>query len=406
MARQFGHTWWGAAWVEALESRAGLDPNRLPRGRTYARQGHVSRLEIESGRITALVRGSRVLPYRVTVGVRTFDDTQWSRTVTVLADRSARAAALLEGELDPEIAEALRSEGLELLPGPGDLEPRCSCPDHAAPCKHSAAVCYLVADALDHDPFALFALRGRSRDSLLAAVGAARHRRPGSDTNFSSEPEDQPRGDSGALVDPGVTARTAWQAWTDRTGERGSPALPDPPEQPGTPAPWPEDPPADAPFTAEGLKLLAADAARRAWGQLVDGVPSGLLLSADADLARRAASRLDRGEPIVDLARASGQTTKGLSAQAALWRHAGADGLDHRDASRWRPAGAVVDAGVRAFIEAGVDRTAIQVRSNRVTVDDVQLRVTSDGRWWRYERRDNTWELVEAPSPDPTDLVG
>ncbi|MEO6629461.1 MAG: hypothetical protein ABIP03_12950, partial [Aquihabitans sp.] len=100
MAHQFGSTWWGKAWSEALEGRAGLDPNRLPRGRTYARQERVNRLELEAGKITALVRGSRVLPYKVTIGVRTFDDATWDRLAAAIARKAGHAAALLDGELD------------------------------------------------------------------------------------------------------------------------------------------------------------------------------------------------------------------------------------------------------------------------------------------------------------------
>lgn len=411
MARQFGHTWWGQAWIDALEERADLDPNRLPRGRTYARQGHVSRLELEPGRITALVRGSRVLPYRVTIGVRPFDDDEWDRLIGAIAARAGHAAALLDRELDPGVVAEARAARVEILPTAGDLHPRCSCPDHADPCKHAAAVCYLVADAVDADPFALFTLRGRRPDALLAAVRARRHRAVGargpSDAGPSSgSPAGDAHGADGAtLVDPGVTARAAWQRWRD---EPDHPAveLPDPPDRPGDPTPWATDPPADAPFTAEGLRVLAADAATRAWAQLADGAASGLLLSASADLARRAARRLDAGLSIHDLARAAGESPTALTGRAAVWRHAGAEGFTDLDDGRWRPADAVVDAGHRAFVEAGVDPAHVQVRSNRVTAGDVQLRVTADGRWWRYERRGRTWELVEAPSTDPTDLVG
>jgi uncharacterized Zn finger protein len=423
MARQFGHTWWGRAWIDALEERADLDPNRLPRGRTYARQGHVNRVELEPGRITALVRGSRVLPYRVTIGVRTFDDEEWDRLIGAIASRAGHAAALLDRELDPGVVAEARAARVEILPTAGDLHPRCSCPDHADPCKHAAAVCYLVADAVDADPFALFTLRGRRPDALLAAVRSRRHRRSGAGAperapgdagsdGPATGPGDTPPGDGtahgsdgGTLVDPGVTARTAWQRWRDREGPPLV-ELPDPPDRPGDPTPWATDPPADAPFSADGLRLLAADAAVRAWAQLADGAPSGLLLSAGADLARRAARRLDRGLPINDLARAAGETPTALAGRAAVWRHAGPDGFTGLDDGRWRPADAVVDAGYRAFVEAGVDPHHVQVRSNRVTAGDVQLRVTADGRWWRYERRGRTWELVEAPSTDPTDLVG
>lgn len=403
---RFGRTWWGRAWVDALEKRAGLDPNRLPRGRTYARQDRVARVELEAGRITALVRGSRVLPYRVTVGVRTFDDDTWARLATAIAGRAAHAAALLDGELAPEILADARSAGVELLPAPGDLHPRCSCPDFADPCKHAAAVCYLVADALDDDPFLLFALRGRDRLALMAEVRARRQRPTGPARAATAG-----AGDGGALVDPGVPARQAWQVWLERTGdERPTPPaatrhdhLPD---APGSPSAWPTDPPPDAPFTAEGLRRLAVDAARRAWAQLADGTPSGLLLGTSSDLARRAADALDAGEPLTDLARAAGESPTALANRAAVWRHAGAEGLEAADESLWRPPESTIDAGLRALEDAGVDPDRIQIRSNRLTVGDVQLRVTADGRWWRYEKRGRLWDLVESPSPDPDDLVG
>lgn len=211
MVMKFGSTWWGRAWVEALEKRAGLDVNRLPRGRTYARHDRVARLEMEPGRINALVRGSRVLPYRVTIGVRTFDDETWARLTTAIAGRAAHAAALLDGELEPAMLDDAAEVGVDLLPGPGDLQPRCSCPDHADPCKHSAAVCYLVANALDEDPFALFALRGRGREALLSEVRARRRKRSSATSGSGSG-----SADGGSLVDPGVPARQAWHEWQER----------------------------------------------------------------------------------------------------------------------------------------------------------------------------------------------
>ena len=175
-ARQFGTTWWGGAWVHALEERASLDPNRLARGRTYARQDRVARVEVAAGKVTALVRGNRALPYRVTVTLPTYADAEWTAVAAAIAERAAHAAALLDGELDPGIAEAAAAAGVGLFPGPGDLKPRCSCPDWADPCKHAAAVCYLVADALDADPFVLFALRGTTREHLMDRVRAQRAR--------------------------------------------------------------------------------------------------------------------------------------------------------------------------------------------------------------------------------------
>jgi len=146
--RDFGLTWWGDAWVTALEDRARLDPNRLPRGRSYARGGTVGELAIGTGEVRAAVQGRRARPYQVRVRVRVLEAEEWDRVLDAIAAQIGHAAALLDGELLPEVADDVRSAGTDLLPGPGELQPRCSCPDWADPCKHAAAVCYLVAGAL------------------------------------------------------------------------------------------------------------------------------------------------------------------------------------------------------------------------------------------------------------------
>ena len=167
---EFGRTWWGRAWLEALEQRAQLDPNRLPRGRDYARGGTVGELTIAPGEVRAQVQGRKTRPYEVRIRVRRFTDAEWDRVLTAISARLGHAAALLDGELPPEIADDAARAGLELLPGGGEIGPRCNCPDDADPCKHSAAACYLVTDALDADPFVLLLLRGRTRDQILAGV--------------------------------------------------------------------------------------------------------------------------------------------------------------------------------------------------------------------------------------------
>ena len=161
--RAFGTTWWGKAWTDALQRRARLDANRLPRGRTYARHDRVHDIELSKGEINARVQGSRPEPYTVRVHIRRFSEDEWNVVLDAITARAAHTAALLDGELDPGIVEDARAVGVELLPTAGEVVPRCSCPDRAIPCKHSAAVCYLVADELDADPFALLRLRGRSR---------------------------------------------------------------------------------------------------------------------------------------------------------------------------------------------------------------------------------------------------
>src|SRR5690606_26356962 len=157
--RTFGTTWWGRAWVEALEQRARLDPNRLPRGRTYARQDRATDIVTRPGEIRARVQGSRSTPYKVPIRIRQFDRAEGGRVLEGMAARAGYGAALLGGERGRGMVGAARAVGVELLPDAGELQPRCSCPDWADPCKHAAAVCSLVADELDADPFALLELR-------------------------------------------------------------------------------------------------------------------------------------------------------------------------------------------------------------------------------------------------------
>ena len=117
------------------------------------------------------VQGSRVTPYEVTVKIRAFSDAEWDAVLDVVSAQIGRVAALLDGELPPELVDDVQAAGLDLLPGAGEVRTDCNCPDFAVPCKHSAAVCYLIADALDDDPFELLLLRGRQQGR--AAVGVA-----------------------------------------------------------------------------------------------------------------------------------------------------------------------------------------------------------------------------------------
>ncbi|OUC75471.1 SWIM zinc finger family protein, partial [Streptomyces swartbergensis] len=161
----FAERWWGNAWVAALEQGA-LDVKRLERGRGYAGQGHVDAITVTPGLVLAYVRGSRPRPYRVQVRLRTLDDSDWERFLDAAADRPGHIAALLDKEMPQSLADC----GVPLLPGPGDLEPRCSCPDRGHPCKHAAALCYQTARLLDADPFVLLLLRGRGERELLDAL--------------------------------------------------------------------------------------------------------------------------------------------------------------------------------------------------------------------------------------------
>jgi uncharacterized Zn finger protein len=172
---RFGVTWWGEQWIRALNRLGRSYTNRLPRGRSYARAGRVANLVMGAGEATASVVGSRRKPYSVSIKLKAFSKKTWNEIVGVLAGRARFSVALLRGEIPPEIREALGEHGIELFPVSGrDIETSCSCPDWANPCKHVAAVHYVVAAALDSDPFLIFVLRGLDRQALLGALAEAR----------------------------------------------------------------------------------------------------------------------------------------------------------------------------------------------------------------------------------------
>ncbi|HVL98198.1 MAG TPA: SWIM zinc finger family protein [Egibacteraceae bacterium] len=168
-----GQTWWSQRFVEVLES-FGMGP-RLARGRTYARKGQVTSLDVAAGQVTALVQGSRARPYRVLIGVAELSAADWDAAEAELADRAIFLAKLLAGEMPTDVEAAFAACDLSLFPAsPEDLDTACSCPDWANPCKHVAAVYYLLAEAFDDDPFLIFAWRGRGKDELLANLRARR----------------------------------------------------------------------------------------------------------------------------------------------------------------------------------------------------------------------------------------
>lgn len=168
-----GSKWWSRRWVEALE--AITDPRRIQRGRRYARSGQVAALEPTGGGVTARVQGSRSRPYKVRIELEALGDDAWEAVLDALAERAGFAAALLAGDVPQEIEGVFTSVDAPLLPqDEDDLQTDCSCPDWANPCKHVAAVHYVLAEALDNDPFLLFVLRGRDRDAVLSGLRTRR----------------------------------------------------------------------------------------------------------------------------------------------------------------------------------------------------------------------------------------
>ena len=155
MAIQFGKTWWGEHWLRSLEN---VDyDNRLPRGASYARSGHVRSVKIKNNTITAKVSGSRATPYNVTIIVPPFFDDQVEILMGKIIEKPVLISKLLNRELDPAILNIAEEAGLKVFPRQWtDFKMQCSCPDWAVPCKHLASVIYMVSREIDNNPFLVF----------------------------------------------------------------------------------------------------------------------------------------------------------------------------------------------------------------------------------------------------------
>ncbi|WP_435859074.1 SWIM zinc finger family protein [Streptomyces neyagawaensis] len=404
----FAESWWGNAWVTALEEGA-LDAARLVRGRAYADKGHVDAITVTPGLVLAYVHGSRPRPYRVQVRLRTLDDDEWDRFLDTAAERPADIAALLDKELPqslaggstpapaptPTSASASTSggrspRGTRLLPGPGELEPHCSCPDRGHPCKHAAALCYQTARLLDQDPFVLLLLRGRGERELLDALSrrnAARAAR--------AAQEQRPA----AL--PGVRASEA-------LAPRTLPPLPaplPPPPHPEQPPVYPGAPGGPDPFA---LDQLATDAAARAHALLTTGRDPVAELTLWQDAVRLAAARPGSGLTATtralysSLAAATGRTPADLARAVAAWRQGGLEGLAVLE-EPWDPPAGRFDRARPLLLAA--DLPAFRPWHNHLThpLGHVQLRLGRDGLWYAYESEPghDDWWPRGTPDLDP-----
>ena len=165
----FGSSWWGKRWIATLE---GFDIGaRLGRGRSYARRGQVLSINIDQGTVDAEVQGSRSWPYQVHIKVKTLKKKDWRKLAPVLAKRAIFSAKLLAGQMPEDVEDAFNEAGLSLFPSRGsDLNTDCTCPDWSNPCKHVAAVYYLLGEEFDRDPFLIFKLRGIEREELTGLL--------------------------------------------------------------------------------------------------------------------------------------------------------------------------------------------------------------------------------------------
>jgi uncharacterized Zn finger protein len=204
-----GETWWSKRWVAVLES-FGMG-TRLTRGRSYARQGQVVSIDVEPGIIRAKVQGSRPKPYDVEIKLRPLSDKDWDKVTDAMANQAIFVAKLLAGEMPTNIEEAFATARVSLFPiNKQELVTDCSCPDWANPCKHIAAVYYILADRFDEDPFLIFKLRGRSKEEIIQTLRSKRAETLPVETSTSTTAEQAAQvEDTPLLVE---NAQTFWLA--------------------------------------------------------------------------------------------------------------------------------------------------------------------------------------------------
>lgn len=161
--------WWVQRWIDLLNSYR--FKKRLERGRKYAREGHILSLEYKGSKVTALVQGTAEEPYKLSIWLDAFSDEDWNYVIDTLSEEAIYSAQLLAGEMPESIEAVFTANGLSLFPfNLSEVHSKCSCPDPKNPCKHIAAVYYQLGDFFREDPFVLFQLRGRSRDSILESL--------------------------------------------------------------------------------------------------------------------------------------------------------------------------------------------------------------------------------------------
>ncbi|MCD9141219.1 SWF or SNF family helicase [Streptomyces albireticuli] len=388
--RAFAESWWGRAWLKALEDTA-LDGRQVKEGRRHARAGAVGAVSVRPGRITALVRDRDGTAYRSDVLVQQLSGTEWDRLLDLVADRAGHIAALLDHDIPPHLAEDALAAGVELLPGIGDLEPECGCEawDH---CPHTAALCHQVARLLDEDPFVLLLMRGRGERELLDDLQAR---------SASHAPE------PAAEASPGVPAL---DVFTARVAPRALPGPPPPVDAPARPLVLTADTAPPPGLDVEALEFLAAAAAAHARRLLAEAlapgheltpIPAGPTVSQDAVrlAAAGAPARVAAG-----LAAGTGRDGAALARAVRAWECGGPAALAVLE-EEWTPEPAVLARAGAQLAAAWEEGPAPRLRAtrNRWTVvgTSAQLRYGPDGRWWPYRREGGHWLPAGPCAHDP-----
>jgi uncharacterized Zn finger protein len=168
--RTIARSFWGKAWCDNLESYSDY-ANRLPRGRTYVRNGSVVHLEVGQGVIQAMVSGSEL--YRVSIKIKPAQAAKWKALCRECAGGIGSLIELLQGRFSSQVMQILTRHETGLFPSPAEIDLDCSCPDWADMCKHVAAVLYGVGSRLDHSPELLFTLRSVHHEELITQAAQA-----------------------------------------------------------------------------------------------------------------------------------------------------------------------------------------------------------------------------------------
>ncbi|MFE2373801.1 SWF or SNF family helicase [Streptomyces sp. NPDC059398] len=395
--RAFAGTWWGRAWLKALEDTA-LDGGQLKKGRGYARRGAVGAMTVRPGRITAVVRDPDSARYRSDVLLQQLSDQEWDRFLGMAVESAGHIAALLDREMPPHLVEDAAAAGVELLPGPGDLEPECSCDawDH---CPHTAALGYQVARLLDEDPFVLLLIRGRGERELLDELQRRSAGQAAGQASAGACGEDDEPG--------GVRADEVFAALATLPPLPAPPPVPDAPGRP----PSLETESGPGPGLDPGaLEFLAADAARRAAVLLTEALSPGhehhpltTELTPQQDAVRLAVAAPD-ARLVERLAAGSGRSRAGLDMAVRAWRCGGPAALSVLE-ERWTPDPEGL-ARARAQLDGAWEQGAcprFEREDNRWTVvgAGAQLRYAPDGRWWPYREERGGWVPAGPADPDP-----
>lgn len=350
-------------------------------------------MSVRPGGLTAVVRDPDGTAHRTDVLVQEFTEAEWNRLLDLAAAEAGHIAALLDREVPPELAEDAAAAGVELLPGIGDLDPRCDCGewDH---CAHTAALCYQVARLLDQDPFVLLLLRGRGERELVDDLA---------ERSTADAEAEAPNGP----VDEGVPAAEVFAVGAPRPA---LPPLPGLPEAPGQPPTLDTEAEPEPHLDVDAVEFLAQAAATEARRRLAEALAPGhadraptapLSLTEDAV---RLTAEADDFRVRSRLAAATGRSRAEMELAVRAWGFGAAPGLAALE-DDWTPDRSTLARARAALAAAWADEEAPVLRRVRArwteAGTDRQLRLGREGRWWPYRREAGRWIPSGPSAPDP-----